>query len=145
MAYILKNVSGIALFKTDNIIFNVYEKTTTEKYIEVITNIQNTRLRNLFELSQIPTYIKSIQKYSQQTSTINEDIGGKYTLSGLDISDNNKCVTLASYSCNPIGTIIDEDTLDIESIKKVLEEHKNIYKSIYIAMKSFPGRHVSIA
>ena len=137
MSHVLTNVSAITLFDKDTIIFNIYEdvNNSAKIYVEIIATIQDILFTNIFYYSNIPSYIKSIIKYSIRTSSITSNLNGSYTLYGSDIMnsiDDKKPVIM--YLCNPIGTI--GISLDIDSVDRMREEEKNLYKSIYIAVKS---------
>lgn len=109
-----------------------------DRYIEVITKIDDIILRdlfNLFDVSRVPRYIQIILEYSQRTSSMSRDKNGLYVFNSLDIMNGkNNVKPIISYSYNPIGSIVND--FDIESANILYETHKNVYKSIYIAMKS---------
>jgi hypothetical protein len=117
--------------------FNIYVNAnkSDERYIEVITKIDDIILRDLFNSFDVPRYIQNILKYSKKMSSMTRDDNGIYILNSLDIMNGTKnVIPIISYSYNPIGSIIKD--LDIKSANVLYETHKNVYKSIYIAMKS---------
>jgi hypothetical protein len=135
--FVLSDVFVISLFNSDSIMFNIYVNAnkSDERYIEVITKIDDIILRDLFNSFDVPRYIQNILKYSKKMSSMTRDDNGIYILNSLDIMNGTKnVIPIISYSYNPIGSIIKD--LDIKSANVLYETHKNVYKSIYIAMKS---------